>query len=81
MPVYVLFMIPKLGASPPDAKIFRNSLEVISLSDWKKHWIFFRKKGRKQVMTIQWREAYYINLCNKLRNLWQVDAANDLYPW
>lgn len=52
MPVYVLFMIPKLGASPPDVNTLRNSFEVSSISDWKKHWIFFRKEKKKQVVTI-----------------------------
>lgn len=48
MPVYVLFMIPKLGASPPDVNTFRNSFEVSLLSDWKKHWISFRKEGKQK---------------------------------
>lgn len=47
MPVYVLFMIPKLGASPPDVNALINSLEEISLWGWKIHWIFFRKEEEK----------------------------------
>lgn len=48
MPVYVLFMISKLGASPPDVNTLRNSCEERLVFEWKQQWIFFRKEGRKQ---------------------------------
>lgn len=48
MPLYVLFMIPKLGASPPDVNTLSIAFDAISFSVWKKHWIFFRKEQEKK---------------------------------
>ena len=62
MPVYVLFMIPKLGASPPDVNTLRNSFEVSSISDWKKHCIFFRKEKNTNSDNLMVRSIFYINL-------------------
>lgn len=70
MPVYVLFIIPKLGASPPDVNTPRNSFEVSSLSDWKEHSIFFGKEGRKKRNDhLMERSIFYINL--KVRDIYE----------
>lgn len=51
MPLYVLLMIPKLGASPPDVNTLSIPCDAISFSVWKKHWIFFRKEQEKKKTT------------------------------
>lgn len=44
MPLYVLFMILKLGATPPDVNTLIKFFEGKLLTDWKTHWIVFRKE-------------------------------------
>lgn len=47
MPAYVLFMIFKLGTTPPDMNTLRKSFEVKLVSEWKIHSIIFRKEEKQ----------------------------------